>query len=168
MKRECDPQPCATMRPQLPTFSNRIHTHTNTHAHTRTLIRTKGASYVGLRQCENKVIETLRANVKEQCPLSDLRSSKVRINIYCMQMQRYVPNKHIMGPMMGPTCGQSLDPIMKLIMGHILGPIWTRYSLEGAYTAPILEPSMGLTYLVRNVQMGPAEPLVFREPTQGR
>ena len=87
----------------------------------------------------------MRANVKEQCPLSDLRSNKVRINVYCMQMQRHVPNKHIMGPTMGPTCGQSLDPIMKLIMGHILGPIWTRYSLDRAYMAPSMESSMGLT-----------------------
>jgi hypothetical protein len=110
----------------------------------------------------------LRANVKEQCPQSDLRSNKIRIKVYCVKMHRHVPNKHIMGPMMGPTCGQSLDPIMKLIMGHILGPVWTHYSLDGAYMAHIMEPSMVLTYLVRDVHMGPAEPLVFREPTQGR
>jgi hypothetical protein len=73
-----------------------------------------------------------------------------------------------MEPMMGPSCGPSLGPIMRLIMGHILGPVWTRYSLDGAYMAPIMEPNMGLTYLVRNVHMGPAEPIVFREPTQGR
>jgi hypothetical protein len=70
--------------------------------------------------------------------------------------------------MMGPTRGQSLDPVTKLIMGHILGPVWTHYSLDGAYMAHIMEPSMVLTYLVRDVHMGPAEPLVFREPTQGR
>ena len=52
--------------------------------------------------------------------------------------------------------GHMISPIMRLIVGHILEPVRSRYSLDGAYTAPIMEHSMGLTYLVRIIWAQPS------------